>query len=560
MEPDDEISPSPTLEETFYILSKKNKVYRVKLSEKGLCLQKESNGNVKTERIALEDIVGCRCVRSKRLDQKCVWRPTSKKNKKSEDADWEQAEISADLYIYAYLLKKGKVKSGKRRERTVITLRFRSFDKYDENMKEAQRWKVTIKYFLHALSSSSHPSSYFKPLDSKIIENKILVIINPKSGIGRGRELFQNKVVPLLTEADLNYDIHVTTCRDDARNFVRTQNLWQYMGGVVCIGGDGILHEVINGIMERPDWEILFSELKLGPIPSGSGNGLAKSIAYSHNEPFDQNPVLVSTLNVVRGFSMPLDLVRVELKSQVMYSFLSIGWGLLSDVDIESERIRQFGQQRFAVWTAAKLICLRTFKATVSYLPVVNNPATITNLDDDVDAKSILSEEGRRDSFYSIGSHKSTFLSALGSSYSSLTEETVRTFGPPSTIPPLCQPVPSNWVTLTGNFVLVHASYPSHLMTDCLFAPNAKLNDGCIWLCIVKGNISKAHLVQFLLGMSNGTHVNSSDVVFVPVSAFRLEPESNASMLTVDGEKVESGPIQAEVLPSLANVFSRAKN
>lgn len=53
------------------------------------------------------------------------------------------------------------------------------------------------------------------------------------------------------------------------------------MGGIVVIGGDGILYEVINGLMERPDWETLFQELKLGIIPSGSGNGLAKSISYA---------------------------------------------------------------------------------------------------------------------------------------------------------------------------------------------------------------------------------------------------------------------------------------
>ena len=59
------------------------------------------------------------------------------------------------------------------------------------------------------------------------------------------------------------------------------QNMWQYLGGVVVIGGDGILYEVINGLMERPDWESLFPELKLGIIPCGSGNGLAKSISYA---------------------------------------------------------------------------------------------------------------------------------------------------------------------------------------------------------------------------------------------------------------------------------------
>lgn len=37
------------------------------------------------------------------------------------------------------------------------------------------------------------------------------------------------------------------------------------------------------------------------------------------SEPYDQNPILVSTLNVVRGCSTPMDLVRVQTNSQASY-------------------------------------------------------------------------------------------------------------------------------------------------------------------------------------------------------------------------------------------------
>lgn len=61
----------------------------------------------------------------------------------------------------------------------------------------------------------------------------MLFILNPKSGVGKARETFQNKVVPVLTEADVNYDLHVTRHAHDAQNVVRTQvcagrrNFWQ---------------------------------------------------------------------------------------------------------------------------------------------------------------------------------------------------------------------------------------------------------------------------------------------------------------------------------------------
>lgn len=53
-----------------------------------------------------------------------------------------------------------------------------------------------------------------------------------------------------------------------------------------------------------------------------------------------------------------------------MYSFLSVGWGLLADIDIESERLRAIGAQRFTIWSLLRLATLRTYKGTVSYLPI----------------------------------------------------------------------------------------------------------------------------------------------------------------------------------------------
>lgn len=142
---------APVLEETFYILSKKNTVYRVKLTEKGLSLQKESNGSTKIEIIRINDIVGCRCLRSKRRSAgSCACHPNAirRNNLRVVDensSEQDEKDISAYLYIYAYVLKKNRVKSGQKRERMTITLRFRSFDKYDDNMREAQKWRLAVK-------------------------------------------------------------------------------------------------------------------------------------------------------------------------------------------------------------------------------------------------------------------------------------------------------------------------------------------------------------------------------------------------------------------------------
>lgn len=134
--------------------SKKNTYYKVKLTEKGLSLQKDSNGSTKIETIPLNDIIGCRCMRSKRRSAagSCVCRPGASRMQlklvESMDAfqtSYDEYDTSAYLYIYAYTLKKVRMKGIRRRERTTITLRFRSFDKYEDNLREASRWRLAIK-------------------------------------------------------------------------------------------------------------------------------------------------------------------------------------------------------------------------------------------------------------------------------------------------------------------------------------------------------------------------------------------------------------------------------
>lgn len=168
MEEDTRPSRSSTvLEETFYTTSKKNTYYRVKLSEKGLSLQKESNGSTKTETINLRDITGCRCLRSKkRTGGSCACRPGALKPQPRlvESTEviqpFEAYDASAYLYIYAYTMKKARVKGAARRERTTITLRFRSFDKYEDNLREASKWRLAIKCFI---SNTPLPKTLVSP-------------------------------------------------------------------------------------------------------------------------------------------------------------------------------------------------------------------------------------------------------------------------------------------------------------------------------------------------------------------------------------------------------------
>ena len=55
--------------------------------------------------------------------------------------------------------------------------------------------------------------------------------------------------------------------------------------------------------------------------------------------------------------------------------------------------------------------------------------------------------------------------------------------------------------------------------------------------------------------MEHGGHFGMSGVEFIECYAYRLEPISRGSFNDLDGEVIESGPIQAAVLPSSIQAY-----
>lgn len=87
---------------------------------------------------------------------------------------------------------------------------------------------------------------------------------------------------------------------------------------------------------------------------------LKKKISFCLNRDSKNNQILAAAYNVISGKHSPLDLIRVKCDRKTYYSFLSIGWGLLSDIDIESESLRLLGGHRFSVWAIVRALGIYT--------------------------------------------------------------------------------------------------------------------------------------------------------------------------------------------------------
>lgn len=96
------------------------------------------------------------------------------------------------------------------------------------------------------------------------------IIINPISGKGNGKRFFEEN--KSLFNMYANVNIYLTKKPKHATEI--TEKLGNKYDRVIVCGGDGTLHEVINGLSLSPD-------ILLGLIPIGSGNDFSLSF---HNK------------------------------------------------------------------------------------------------------------------------------------------------------------------------------------------------------------------------------------------------------------------------------------
>lgn len=177
---------------------------------------------------------------------------------------------------------------------------------------------------------------------SKKEDGKLLIFINPASGTKLARKMFRSILVPLLDQHELSYEVIETEYAGHAQDFVEScQDLKSRYSSIVIVSGDGLIHEVYNGLAARSDWHQV-ADIPVGLVPGGSGNALNCSLLRQLQQPLDGINNLGASWaarNVAVGAAedktIPLDLMEVELQSgRKIMSFFGVTIGLVADVDI----------------------------------------------------------------------------------------------------------------------------------------------------------------------------------------------------------------------------------
>lgn len=177
------------------------------------------------------------------------------------------------------------------------------------------------------------------------------VIVNPRGGLRRGSEVF-DQIRPILTAADIDLNVLVTTHAGHAYQIAHDINL-KACDGICVVGGDGTLHEVADGLLQRREP----IRVPLGIIPAGTGNTVAQHLSC------DAPPE--AARRIARGKVLSLDVIQVQLSDRLVHCIDMVGWGAVSDINLNAERWRILGRQRYAVAALWQIARARRRRATL---------------------------------------------------------------------------------------------------------------------------------------------------------------------------------------------------
>lgn len=165
------------------------------------------------------------------------------------------------------------------------------------------------------------------------------VLVNPHAGPGGADKIWQKQTKPIFQAARMPLTVVRTAYSGEAVKLAEEVNIDDYDIAIAC-SGDGLPHEVFNGLGKRSDARRALSKIAVCHVPCGSGNAMSCNLYGTHR------PSLAA-LAIVKGLPTPLDLVSITQGEQRTLSFLSQALGMVADLDISTEHLRWMGAARF---------------------------------------------------------------------------------------------------------------------------------------------------------------------------------------------------------------------
>ena len=164
---------------------------------------------------------------------------------------------------------------------------------------------------------------------------KFYMVVNPHGGLKKGIKILE-KVRPIFEGGGAELTVLETEYAGHAREYANEMDFTGY-DGFCAIGGDGTMHEVINGMLKRPDGR----KLPIGLVTGGTGNSFMHDLDCLDPEH--------AAKRILTGWLRPIDIAKVDANGEIIYGFNIVGWGMPTDINFLAEKMRWLGEQRYNV-------------------------------------------------------------------------------------------------------------------------------------------------------------------------------------------------------------------
>jgi YegS/Rv2252/BmrU family lipid kinase len=166
---------------------------------------------------------------------------------------------------------------------------------------------------------------------------RFFLVVNPQGGIRQGLSVLE-QVRPIFAAAGAVLDVHVSQFPGHVAELARTVDLCG-CDGFCLIGGDGTIHEAVNGLLQRGEP----APVPIGIIPGGTGNSVALHLGYASPEE--------AVGRILSGATQPVDVAKLTWADETVYCANIVGWGSVVDISQTAERWRRLGRSRYNLAT-----------------------------------------------------------------------------------------------------------------------------------------------------------------------------------------------------------------
>jgi diacylglycerol kinase family enzyme len=353
--------------------------------------------------------------------------------------------------------------------------------------------------------------SQLKKEDFKTSNGRVLCIVNPISGRGKSKQLYNELIRPVFESRGWQVETLLTRSMTHAWTYIRSLPTTTKYELVVVIGGDGLFFETLNGFrslrLQHPQNKDI---PPLVIVPLGTSNGLFTSLFPEQRK----DPLLNQVWNIVdvasqnekkQTISVGETVFTKSLTNEGVWNplitennnkidfTLSVSIGIIADADIWQETKLRF----FPKWAAdfrvflsmiIPIISRKQYRVKMRYMPVQLK----TN---EYGEQEIVNDEPREE---------------------------------------------------IGDFLGVSVIKAPWLSNDAFMAPDAKLQDKLLHVILIK-HMNLISLLKTFMGIEKGEHVSSPYVSIIKCSTFELDPLDSNATVVVDGAVIGSFPFRCSV-------------